>query len=54
MDATQKSHSKREHKTPQRQKTDKTVLIIAILTALPPLILAIDKLVKTGHTIGWW
>ena len=29
-------------------------LLTSLLTVLPPCILALVELIKTGHDLGWW
>lgn len=44
----------RKQNSPKVQKPDRTPIIVAFLAAIPPLLLAIDKLIQTGRALGWW
>jgi hypothetical protein len=46
--------SQKAPRTPKRPRKLDTALITALLAALPPLILAIVELIKTGRALGWW
>jgi hypothetical protein len=52
--ATHQGKSQKAPRTPKPTRQVNTALITTLLATLPPLILAIVELIKTGHSLGWW
>lgn len=42
----------RTRKAPARR--DYTRIVQALMIGTPPILLAVNQIIKTGHDVGWW
>jgi len=54
MATTSKNRRKPYQREQEPRRRDNSGLMIAVLAALPPILLAIAKLLETGHALSWW